>query len=375
MRITRITGVHVSIPLATPYKLSRVYGTVTEAHAVVVRVETDGDLVGYGEADPHPPFTADTVPGTIAAIRDHLAPLLLGTDPREISRLDGEMDACLDGHLMAKGAIDMALFDLAGKAYGVSVYALLGGKVRDEILLSFPLGSGSAEEDVQVIEERRKLGFRSFMAKMGRNPVDAEVTRVAALSDRYASQIHLVADANQGWSRDEGEAFVAGAGASMLELVEQPVAAEDFEGLKRIREKSSIAVSADESVVTENDALRLACMKAVDVFSVKASKNGGLTKARRIIAIADAAGLEYRMNSMLEFGITQAALLQLGAVSKSLIPSGHAYMSTLRMADDFTDFRDRLGEGYARIADAPGLGVTVHEEKLSQHALESFVVQ
>ena len=161
----------------------------------------------------------------------------------------------------------------------------------------------------------------------------------------------------------------------MLELVEQPVSADDFEGLKRIKEISGIAISADESVVTQCDALRLACMEAVDVFSVKASKNGGLTKARRIIAVADAAGLEYRMNSMLEFGVTQAALLHLGAVSKSLIPSGHAYMSTLRMADDFTDFRDRLADGCVRITDTPGLGVTVNEEKLSQYTVESFVVQ
>lgn len=375
MRITKITGIHISIPLSVPYKLSRVYGTVSDAHAVVVRVETNGGLVGYGEADPHPPFTADTVPGTLEAIRDHLAPSLLGANACEINRLEGEMDACLDGHLMAKGALDMALFDLTGKSHGSPVHALLGGKVRDEILLSFPLGSGTAAEDMQVIEERRKTGFRSFMAKMGRNTIDAEIARVANLSDRYANEIHLVADANQGWTRDEGEAFVKGARGSMLELVEQPVAADDVEGLKRIREKSSIAISADESVVTEEDALRLACMDAVDVFSVKASKNGGLTKARRIVAIADAAGLQYRMNSMLEFGITQAALLQLGAVSKALIPSGHAYMSTLRMADDFTDFCDRLGDGYARITDTPGLGVTVHEEKLSQYAVESFVVQ
>ena len=375
MRITRITGVHISIPLAVPYKLSRVYGTVVDAHAVVVAIETDKGLTGYGEADPHPPFTADTVPGTIEAIRDHIGPRMLGADPREINRLEGEMDAAIDGHLMAKGALDMALFDLSGKSYGAPVHAMLGGKVNETILLSYPLGSGSAEDDAEVIEERRKLGFRSFMAKMGRNPIEQEIARVAQLTERYSGEIHLVADANQGWSEEEADVLVSGAGGSMLELVEQPVAADDFEGLRRLKEKSAVPISADESVVSEKDALRLACMEAVDVFSVKASKNGGLTKARRIVAIADAAGLQYRMNSMLEFGVTQAALLHLGAASRSLIPSGHAYMSTLRMADDFTDFRGRLDDGYAHVSDEPGLGVQVDEAKLAQYAIESFVVQ
>src|SRR5262245_14757052 len=115
MRITGISGVHISIPLATPYRLSRVYGTVTQAHAVVVAMSTDTGLTGYGEADPHPPFTADTVAGTIVAIRDHLGAELIGADPRDIEQAEMKMDACLDGHLMAKGALDMALFDLAGK--------------------------------------------------------------------------------------------------------------------------------------------------------------------------------------------------------------------------------------------------------------------
>ena len=374
MRITKITGIHVSIPLAVPYKLSRVYGTVADAHAIVVIVETDAGLIGYGEADPHPPFTADTVSGTIEAIRDKLAPMLIGADPREIKKNEQEMDACLDGHLMAKGALDMAMFDLAGKSYGMPVHALLGGKMREQILLSFPLGSGTADEDIEVIEARCAIGFRSFMAKMGRNAIDDEISRVKLLTERYEGAIHLVADANQGWSEDEAIAFVSGAGDTMLSLVEQPLPADDFEGLRRVKEHSQIPVSADESVVCEGDALRLACMQAVDVFSVKASKNGGLTKAQRIVAIADTASLQYRMNSMLEFGVTQAALLHLGAVAKSLIPSGHAYMSTLRMADDFTDFGRRLVDGLAHIDDEPGLGITVDEDKLRRYALESFVV-
>lgn len=374
MRITKIETLSLSIPLTVPYKLSRVYGTVSDATAVVVAVTTDTGIVGFGEADPMPPFTADTVAGTMKALREMLAPALIGADPREHKKNEELLDACLEGCLMAKGALDMAMYDLAGKAYGLPVHALLGGKKRDEILLSFPLGSGSAQDDIEVIEERRPLGFRSFMAKMGRNPIADEIRRVQELSERYAGVIQIVADANQGWSEEEALTFVGGIDGTILGLLEQPTKADDFASLRRIRVASPIPLSADESVVTADDALRLACLQAVDVLSIKASKNGGITKSLRIIAIAEAAQLQCRMNSMLEFGVTQAALLHLGAVTGQIIPSGHAYMSTLRMSDDFTDFSARLRDGYAHIADAPGLGITVDAEKLARHASERFVV-
>ncbi len=374
MRVTKIEAVSVSIPLAVPYKLSRVYGTITDATAVVVAVTTDTGLTGYGEADPMPPFTADTVSGTMQALRATLAPALIGADPREHKKNEETMDACRDGCLMAKGALDMALFDLAGKAYGLPVHALLGGRKRDEILLSFPLGSGTAADDAEVIEARRALGFRSFMAKMGRNPIADEIRRVHELTDRYAGVVQIVADANQGWTAEESLAFVGGIEGTLLSLLEQPVKADDFAGLRRIREASPIPISADESAVSAEDALRLACLAAVDVLSIKASKNGGITKSLRIIAIAEAARMQCRMNSMLEFGVTQAALLHLGAVTGQIIPSGHAYMSTLRMSDDFTDFRANLRDGYAHVSNRPGLGVTVDAEKLARYALERLSV-
>ena len=374
MRIASIEAAAVSIPLLVPYKLSRVYGTITHASAVVVTVTTDNGLVGHGEADPLPPFTSDTAEGTMRALREVLAPALLGADPREHRKNEDTMDACLDGHLMAKGALDMACYDLAGKAYGLPVHALLGGRKRDRILMSHPLGSGSAEEDFEVIDAKFALGFRSFMAKMGRNPIAEEIRRVQQLTERYGGAVQFVADANQGWGEEEAIAFVRGVEGSMLGMLEQPVAADDFAGLRRVRDASTVPLSADESVVTAQDALRLACLEAVDVLSIKASKNGGITKSLRVIAIAEAAGMQCRMNSMIEFGVTQAALLQLGAVAGQIIPSGHAYMSTLRIADDFTDFRERLRDGYAHVSDRPGLGVEVDTAKLARYAQQRFTV-
>jgi len=105
----------------------------------------------------------------------------------------------------------------------------------------------------------------------------------------------------------------------------------------------------------------------VDAFSIKVSKNGGLSKARKIAATADAFGLKILMNSMLEFGITQAASLQLGCVLPNLLDMGHAYMSVLRMADDITDFGQNISQATVTVPSSAGLGVRLNEEKLKKY--------
>jgi muconate cycloisomerase len=129
-------------------------------------------------------------------------------------------------------------------------------------------------------------------------------------------------------------------------------------------------LSADESVTTVSDAATLIREKAVDVFSIKISKNGGLEKSRQIAQMADGFGLKCLMNSMLEFGISQAASLQLGCTLSNLIDLGHAYGSVLRMSDDITDFGRNISESVVTVPSASGLGVTLDEEKLQKYTTD-----
>ncbi len=129
-------------------------------------------------------------------------------------------------------------------------------------------------------------------------------------------------------------------------------------------------MSADESLVGVHDAAALIRAEAVDVFSLKVSKNGGIAKCRQIAQTADAFGIKCLMNSMLEFGITQAASLQLGCTLSNLLPIGHAYGSVVRMADDITDFGRNVSGATVRVPDGPGLGVALDEEKLKKYTLE-----
>ncbi len=369
MKIHSIDIYALSIPFVTPYRLSRIYGTVTDNQSIVIRIRTDDGLSGWGEANPLPPFTEETPAGVFNLLEGTLGPALVGADAGNIARCRRAVDECVPGNPTAKGALDMALHDLAGKAAGRPVHALLGGSLADDLPVLWPIGSGTPEEDRRVVEARAAEGFRSFMVKMGAQPVEREIRRVAALTERFHPEIRFIVDANQGWSQSEALRFVDGANRYPLALIEQPVDRNDIAGLARVRAASLAPVSADESVFSPVEAAALARAGAVDALSLKVSKNGGIAPARDIAVLAAANGMTCLMNSMLECGVTQAASLQLGCTLGNLVDCGHAYMSTLRLTDDFTDFGALVTDGRVRVLDEPGLGIAVDEAKVAALAL------
>ncbi len=367
MKIKCVELFHISVPFAVPYKLSKKYGTLTHAHAVVFKVHTDSGIVGLGEADPMNPFTEETPASVMMVTRDHIAPLLIGRDPEKIPRLETELDQMVSGNLTARGAVNMALFDIKGKACNLPVHSLLGGQYHDEIPLLGAIGSGTPEEDQAAIQKLIDEGHSTIMIKMGTLPIDMEIKRMISARKQFGKEIFFVVDANQAWSVFETLAFIDGCRDHLPDLIEQPVAHHDIHGLKRIRNHSPVPVSADESLKTGHDAQTLIRERAVDVLSIKVSKNGGIRKSKLIADSAGLFGYQCLMNSMLEFGITQAASLQIGCTLNNLLPAGHAYGSVLRMSDDVTDFRRNLSHGRVMVPKESGLGVALNDEKLKKY--------
>jgi muconate cycloisomerase len=367
MKVTSLELFHVSIPFVKPYKLSKAYGTLTHAHAVVFKVYTDEGIVGLGEADPMNPFTEETPASVMAVTREVIAPHLVGQDPTQIAVVESTLDRVIHGNLTARGAVNMALYDIIGKAYGVPVHTLLGGLYHAQLPLLLGIGSGTPDEDADAIAELIDQGYRSVMVKMGALPIAQEIQRMIAVKERFGDRISILVDANQGWEVSEALAFIDGIKGYRPDLLEQPVKRWDLDGLKRIRDRSPCALCADESLVTIHDAVALTRERAVDAFSIKVSKNGGLTAAKQIAQVADAFGIRCLMNSMLEFGITQAASLQLGCTLTNLLDVGHAYGSVLRMADDVTDFGQHIFRGVVTVPQRHGLGVTLDEDKLRRY--------
>lgn len=371
MKITGLELFQISIPFAKPYKLSKVYGTRYDAVAVILKIHTDDGIVGLGEADPLNPFTEETPASVMVITRDIIAPHIIDQDPTNFAKLEEHLDRVVHGNLVARGAVNMALFDIAGKSANLPAYMLLGGKCHDKLPLLRGIGSGTPEKDAVAIKnEIEEIGMRCIMIKMGSLPISEEIKRMIAAKKKFGDQIPFVVDANQGWDLTEALAFVDGIGEHRPELIEQPIHRNNIDGLKRIRERSPCPLSADESLVTIHDATNLIRKQAVDVFSLKVSKNGGLGKAKKIGQVADAFGLKCLMNSMLEFGISQAASLQVGCTLSNLVEYGHAYGSVLRMSDDVTDFGRNISDGIVTVPQGPGLGVAIDEGKLKKYTID-----
>lgn len=356
---------------STPYKLSRAYGTLATTRALMVKLTDADGIEGWGEANPLQPFTAESLGEAARALQAILLPEVMGGAAPAPGRVDAKLDALLEGHLCAKGALSMALLDILGKRLAVPVSTLLGGSLRESLPVLWPLGSGTADDDAAVIDERAAMGFSTFMLKMGSAPVRDEVQRVARLEARYGDRLSLIADANQGWSREDAQQFVSDVRGSRLMFIEQPVAKDDLEGMTLLAGISGRPISADESLTGIAEAATLARRSAASVFSIKSSKNGGPLRAQRIAAVAEAFGIRCYMNSMLEFGVTQAASLQHAVTVRNLVDVGHAFMSTLRLAEDPTDFSSLVRGGVVYLPRRAGLGVQVDEEHVRRLAVQS----
>jgi muconate cycloisomerase len=368
-RIVAAELFEVQAAFAKPYGLAKSYGTFTTTRAVILKLTDRDGVVGWGEANPMQPFTAESPRDAREVLREQLLPAVLA----EASPLPGQIDHLLDAlrsdHLCAKGAISMALLDILGKRLRVSVATLLGGAIHGSLPVLWPLGTGTADDDAAVIDEKAEEGFTSFMLKMGAAPVQDEIMRVKAAAARYGDRFKFIADANQGWDLEEARAFLKGVEGLPLAFVEQPVAKADFDGMAILAKSSAFPISADESLTGLSEAAQLAALGAADIFSVKSSKNGGPLRAQRIGTVAQAFGIRCYMNSMLEFGITQAASLQHAATMSNLFDAGHAYMSTLRLAEDPTDFSSLVSRGRVAVPNSVGLGIDVDEAHVRRLAV------
>ena len=371
LKIVSLDAFHIAIPLVNPYHLSKVYGTQTHSDVIIVRIMTDSGEEGWGEADPGGVlFTGDTGEAVMQSIREEGAERIIGCRVDDwVENGDG-----LKFQGSVGAAFDVAVHDALAKSRHQPLWALLGEKRREKIDSLWPTSSGTAEDDLEIIQPRLAQGFRTFMLKMGSRPVDKDIERVIEVTRVLPEDVKIMVDANQGWEIEEAMTFVEGITDAPLVLIEQPVAADDHEGLKKISKISRIPVSVDESLQTVEDARRIALGEIASVFSIKVSKNGGLRAGLEIGRIAKEQGILVMMNSMLELGITQSASLHLGCVLDCLIDCGHAYMSTLRMSDDVTDFSNFVSEGKAHLPSGTGLGIQVNESKIMKYLKEEYHV-
>lgn len=353
-------------------------------HHAILRLDIDDGPTGWGEAPaiatwggPAMRYYGET-PETVAHIlEDYLLPAVDGLDPAEIGVVHARMDKAIKGHPYAKAALDIAAHDVAGKAQGVPVSTLLGGRQRDRIELAHSLGIMEVERCVEEAAQAVAEGAKTIKCKTGLDP-DRDVELVRRLRERLGDGVQIRVDGNEGYRTVAEAVDVTRRQAEYgLLLCEQPVAG--FEALARVAEQIDVPMMADESAWTAQDILELHETGAAECFSCYVTKPGGLHRARQQSELATAIGVYSDIGGSIEMGIGNAANLQLGAAMESaFLPSVCPVTSVAGSAgpqvagvyylDDIVSESFRFEDGCVLVPEGPGLGVEVDEEKLKHYS-------
>lgn len=351
-----ITGVDLHlIERQPPSRLHTTYGEAPDLRQhVIVELSAEGQK-GWGEASPLPEFTGETAEGIARVLKGVYLPALLGRDPREIALLMAGLDRLFPGNPSAKAAIDIALHDLVGRLLGQPVYRLLGGACRPWVQLARTIGITSLPHAVELALEYTQRGFRTLKLKVGTD-ARSDVARVRAVHEAVGSDVALRIDANGGYDVQTASWVLRQLESCDLLYVEQPLPAWDLPGLRLLRQHVPVRIMADESVHSPADALQLAAERLVDIVAIKLIKTGGLWRARKVAAVAEAAGIACVVISPFETQIGAAAGLHL-AVSLEHAPYAHE-LTVFVTQPTMAETGIRLEGDHLFPAETAGLGVT-----------------
>lgn len=360
MKIAKIEPKAADLPLTRPIKMSGV--EIATSENVFVRVETDDGLVGWGEASSSPSMTGETVDSMMAAI-GFLAPFLEGRDPSDFEGNLAEMNWRMYGNASAKTILEMALYDIAGKAQQKSVAALLGGENRERIPVLYMLATGDIEIDVAEAAERAKAGVGYMKIKVGGRPVEEDIARTIEIRKAVNGGVQLSADCNQGWSEEEAMTYVKGA-SDQLDFLEQPVMGHDVEAMARIAAASDCPIGADEGLHSVDDIRKHHEMGAAQGGSLKMIKLGGVTRAYEATQLFDELGMNVNLaGKVAESSVSSAAVLHIAAAAKAI--DWGVSVTCSYLATDIVKNPVAVIDGIAALPAGAGLGIEVDEDALS----------
>lgn len=353
MKITKVRLGRISVPLRTPFKTA--LRTVNSVEDVIIEIHTDCGAVGYGEAPPTGAITGDTTGAIIGAIQDHISKSIVGMEVDDFEDVLQKVQKSIVGNTSAKAAVDMALWDLYGQLYKLPVHKLMGG-ARKQISTDITISVNEPEIMVRDSLIALDRGYDCLKMKVGINP-QMDVARLKAVRQAVGNNITIRIDANQAWTPKQAVKILNAMQEQglQIELVEQPVASHDLEGLKYVTDRSYVPVLADESVYSPADAATILRMGAADLLNIKLMKCGGLYNALKICSLAEVYGVECMIGCMLEAKISVNAAVHL-ACAKKVITKVDLDGPVLCSEDPILGGAV-FNEKDITVSDAPGLGI------------------
>jgi L-alanine-DL-glutamate epimerase-like enolase superfamily enzyme len=376
VKITRLESRIVEIPVRSPYVYS--HGVLKAFSNVLVWVHTDAGQVGVGEASfvPGGGVSEETPESTKPMIDRYLAPEVLGEDPFDIERIHQKMDGAVPRNLVAKCGIDLALWDVMGKALDTPACKLLGGVYDPKILCTYTLSIDTPERMAEQALLRKGQGYKTLVVKIGREP-GSDIERLRLVREAVGEDVNIRLDANEAYWPDQAVQIIRQMEKYHPEFVEEPVKRWDLDGMAKVAQAVDTPISSDESNTSLETAMRIIQKRAADIINIKISKNGGLYRSKKIAALAEASGIpvivggantyEVGRQACRHFAVSTAQA-QMGMGSEGCAPASQSKIDdvTTRVLtyDDVT-----AGKGYVGVLPGPGLGVELDEEKVRKYSV------
>jgi L-alanine-DL-glutamate epimerase-like enolase superfamily enzyme len=364
MRIKNISAYRIELPLREgSYKWSG-GKSITLFDSTVVRIDTDAGLTGWGEVCPLGPFYLPAYANGVRCGIEELGPHLLGENPLELGKLNHRMDAALKGHAYVKSGIDMACWDLLGKAAGLPVCMLLGGRFGDDVALYRAISQEAPEAMAAKVGGYRSEGYRRFQLKVGGDP-DVDIERIRAVAAQLKPGDRLVADANTGWRMHDALRVVR-AVRDVDVYIEQPCLT--YEECLTVRRHTDHPFVLDEVIDGVDVLLRGHGDRAMDVVNIKISKFGGLTKARQARDLCASLGVGMTLEDSWGGDIVTAAISHLAhSCPPEVFFSATDFNSYVTVS--FADGAPQRKNGRLAASLSPGLGVTPNLDVLGKPVL------
>jgi muconate cycloisomerase len=355
-----------AIPLRIGFKETFRFGSVDRKQSanVIVKITTDEGVTGYGEACPVPAFTAETQESITTAINGPIGERLVGENPLHIRPTIHALEPQLMHRPFTLTAIDVALWDVAGKLLDVSVSDLLGGRFRDTITVHGSVGWDEPAAMVKTALAQRAFGYQTLKLYAGRDAVAGDLARIAAVRQAVGPEVPFIIDVNGLWTMSECLEALPGLASLGVRLLEQPLPAWDEMGQADAQRASEIDIAADEAVFTAADVARTGRQRTARVVNLGLSKLGGLLRARECETVAHAVGLGHTVGSVLELGIATTAGLHLAAAAQKLTYPSYL-MGPLKYERQITSPPLTVMNGEISVPAGPGLGIEIDTDAVA----------
>lgn len=362
--INAVETIILDVPTIRPHVLS--VATMQSQTIVIVRLLCSDGIVGFGEGTTIGglSYGAESPESIKLTIDRYVAPVLIGSDARPASAM-----AMLRRHIVAnhfaKNAIETALLDAQGKRLGVPVSELLGGRLHDRLPVLWTLASGDTDRDIAEAEDMlARDRHHAFKLKIGKRPFEQDVAHVATIKRALGDRASVRVDVNQAWSEATAKRALPMLADAGVDLVEQPIPAAQNLGMARLAQMGCVAIMADEALHGPESGYSLACGHAADVFAIKIAQAGGLSAAKKLAGIAEAAGIALYGGTMLEGGIGTIASAHVFSTVGAL-EYGTELFGPLLLTEELLAEPLRYEAGSLVLPTASGLGIEPRAEAIA----------